>query len=154
MVDICIHIVPIYLEKNRFFICICGYLFGLGLHLLCLYPRLAAERHIFGYNYSYLLKSISGDTEQNSNLYLCLLSVFNPICDGWIRRDQTGVCQTTDTSVRDPVPPEGSLRSPLISSDHPLWHRWSELTILKTFAHRAQNRKTFLKPFSKISEID
>ena len=78
MVDICIHIVPIYLEKNRFFICICGYLFGLGPHLLYLYPGLAAERHIRGYNYSYLLKSVSGDTEQNSNLYLYSLSVCNP----------------------------------------------------------------------------
>ena len=78
MVDICIHIVPIYLEKNRFFICICGYLFGLGPHLLYLHLRLAVERHIRGYNYSYLLKSVSGDTEQNSNPYLYLLSVCNP----------------------------------------------------------------------------
>ena len=78
MVDICIHRVPIHLEKNRFFICICGYLFGLGPHLLNLYPRLAAERHIRGYNYSYLLKSVSGDTGQNSNLYLYLLSLCNP----------------------------------------------------------------------------
>ena len=79
MVDICIHMVPIYLEKIEFFICICGYLFGLGPHLLYLYPRLAAERHIRGHNYSYLLKSVSGDTEQNSNLYLYLLSVCNPM---------------------------------------------------------------------------